>query len=423
VTLAPPDRDALKLWDSPGGGCEPSPVRKQDAARRVLHVIPAVARRYGGPSLAVIRMCKSLQTAGVTPTIVATDADGRGSLPVTHGELIDYEGVPTRFFARQWSESFKYSRPLAVWLKRHVSEFDVVHIHAVFSHSSLAAAAAAQHSGVPCIVRPLGSLSPWALRRRRLLKQLLWRGGVRRMLAAAAAVHCTSASEQQHVARITGRPGVVIPLGVDAPATSVADPAAGGFDRPTADCDPYILTLGRLHPVKGLDLLIPAFLELAGKGYERWRLVLAGDGEPRYVAGLAERFGAHPAWHRVEFAGWVDGERKSQLLRHAALLAMPSHQENFGLAAFEALAHSVPVLVSSCIDVADEIRDADAGWVAELNPVSLRNSLSEALSSSGERAERGANGRRLVVGRYTWPAVAERLSDLYELVTSTRTTA
>ena len=425
VKLAPPDRETVTLWDRPGHGCEPSPVGVQAAVRSALHVIPAVARRYGGPSVAVVRMCQSLKAAGVEPTIVTTDADGRGSLPVPHDGLIDHEGVPTRFFARQWSESFKYSRQLARWLKRHAAEFDVVHIHAVFSHSSLAAAAAAQRAGLPYIVRPLGSLSPWALRRRRLLKQLLWRTGVRRMLTTAAAIHCTSASEQQYVARVSGRSGIVIPLGVDMPALGHADPNSSTdvTPAPAAGRDPYILVLGRLHPVKGLDLLLPAFLDLARDRFRDWRLVLAGDGDAKYIASLDRNLGTHPAWHRVEFTGWVDGERKSQLLRHAALLAMPSHQENFGLAAFEALAHGVPVLVSSCIDVADEIRDARAGWVADLTPESLKTSLAAALTDAGNRTARGARGRALVAERYSWTAVAERLSALYQQVSSARGTA
>jgi glycosyltransferase involved in cell wall biosynthesis len=366
-------------------------------------------------------MCQSLKACSVEPTIVTTDADGSGSLRVKRDELVDHEGVPTRFFVRQWSEAFKYSRPLSTWLKRHMSEFDVVHVHAVFSHSSLAAAAAARRAGVPYIVRPLGSLSPWALRQRRVLKQLLWRAGVKRMLTAAAAIHCTSRSEQDHVARVVARSGVVIPLGADVPPGGAKVNAAfGGFADPVTGDDPYILVLGRLHPVKGLDLLVPAFLELARERFQNWRLILAGDGDARYVAKLEGRFGSHPAWDRIGFTGWIDGDRKTQLLRRASLLAMPSYQENFGLAAFEALAQGVPVLVSSSVDAAADIRDAGAGWVADLTCESLKDSLAEALADADGRAVRGARGRALVADRYSWNTVAERLKLLYEQVCRAR---
>src|SRR5438045_9411043 len=117
---------------------------------RVLHVIPGVAARYGGPSQAVFEMCWALGEQGVDALVVTTDADGPGRLKVERARPITHRGVPTIFFSRQLSEAFKYSHPLAVWLTRKVGRFDVVHIHAIFSHSSLAAARACRRHGIPC---------------------------------------------------------------------------------------------------------------------------------------------------------------------------------------------------------------------------------------------------------------------------------
>src|SRR5439155_17790873 len=104
---------------------------------KILHVIPGVAPRYGGPSQAIIQMCRALQTEGEEVLIASTDADGASRLRVETGAPTVYQGVPTIFFPRQWSEAFKYSRSLARWLDANVDSFDVVHIHAVFSHSSI----------------------------------------------------------------------------------------------------------------------------------------------------------------------------------------------------------------------------------------------------------------------------------------------
>src|SRR2546423_4881738 len=76
-----------------------------------LHVIPAVAARYGGPSRAIFEMCRALQIKGVQTTIATTDADGMGRLPIQLGEAVTYPGVRTFFFPRQWSGAFKYSHP------------------------------------------------------------------------------------------------------------------------------------------------------------------------------------------------------------------------------------------------------------------------------------------------------------------------
>src|SRR5687768_7405033 len=104
---------------------------------KVLHVIPSVAARYGGPSRAVVEMCAALYGQGIETLIASTDADGDKRLEVELGKPTTFQGVPAIFFTRQWTESYKYSHPLAVWLDEHVADFEVVHIHAVFSHSSI----------------------------------------------------------------------------------------------------------------------------------------------------------------------------------------------------------------------------------------------------------------------------------------------
>ena len=109
---------------------------------KILHVIPAIAPRYGGPSQAIIEMCWALQREGTEVLIATTDADGECRLAVGTETQTVYRSVPTVFFRRQLSEAFKYSHYLACWLDKNVDSFDVVHIHAVFSHSSIAAARA-----------------------------------------------------------------------------------------------------------------------------------------------------------------------------------------------------------------------------------------------------------------------------------------
>lgn len=378
---------------------------------RVLHVIPSVAPRYGGPSAAIFEICRSLAQTGVEVTVASTDADGPGRLPVALERRIDYQGVPAIFFSRQWSEAFKYSRPLARWLRRHVTDFDVVHVHAVFSHASMAAAAASQRAGVPYIVRPLGSLNRWALGHKRLRKFVFWRAGVRSMLHHAQAIHYTSEPEREQAEACLGpHRGVVIPLGVAAPARGDFDPH--GCDR--SPSGPYVLALGRLHPVKGLELLFDVFIELVRDRFPEWKLKVVGEGEPAYVASLKQRAREQGGENVISFTGWLDGAAKQAVLRGAQLLAMPSQQENFGMAAFEALAWGVPVLVSSQVDLAADIGAAEAGWIAPLDRRSLTEALANSLGNDAERARRGRAGQTLVRERFAWPVIAGRLNELYQ---------
>jgi len=386
---------------------------------KVLHVIPAVAARYGGPSRAIFEMCRALQTCGVELLIAATDADGAGRLPVEPGKVIDYQGVPTVFFSRQWSEAFKYSRPLAQWMNANVAAFDVAHIHAVFSHACLAAARACRRNGVPYIVRPLGTLAPWSLRQKAFRKQVMWNAGVRKMLRAAAAIHYTTTEERRLVEEsLPLERGVVIPLPVDASESRPSDTAMPLYNLPVELGEhPYVLVLSRLHPKKGLESLIRAFARLIRQDeFHGWRLALAGEGEPPYTASLRQL--AHEAGSNgnVVFTGWLEGEAKTAALQNAALLALPSYQENFGLCVVEALACGVPVLVSPHVNLAAEISAAGVGWVAQADEVSLGNVLAEIIRNAKERSRRGDAGRDFA-RRYLPDQVALELLKLYEAIT------
>jgi glycosyltransferase involved in cell wall biosynthesis len=397
-----------------GGMLNITPRANNSPSLKILHVIPSVAPRYGGPSQAVFTTCRALQDQGATVLIATTNADGSGELPVALGEEINYQGAPTIFFDRQWSEALKYSRPLALWLDRNVKNFDLAHIHAVFSHACVAAARACRKNGVPYLVRPLGTLDPWSLKQKSVRKRLFWHSGVKQMLSGAAAIHYTSDEERRLAEAGLGLSGgVVVPNGLD---LSFVDRRAKPFDAPQSEIGgtPYVLALSRIHPKKGFELLIESFAALKKSGlFGPWRLVFAGDGDAGYVnqlKALARRSGLNGD---ALFVGWLEGDRKYAALKDASLLAMPSYQENFGISLIEAMACGVPVLVSPHVNLAPEIEKAGAGWVAALREDELANALADALGNEQERRRRGNNGRDLA-GGYAAAEVATKLIDLYK---------
>ena len=364
---------------------------------RVLHVIPSVAERSGGPATAIVPMCRVLMQQGIEVLLLST-TDG---LSEVRG-AIEYKGVPALLFAPQLGASFKYSRPLAAWLSANIKNFDLVHIHAVFNHSSVAAARACRKFGVPYIVRPLGTLDPWSMTRKSLRKRLFWQVYGKAMLRGATAVHYTSEVEKLSTERHLGLDhGKVIPLGIDASHSN-------GHARD----ERYVLVLSRLHPKKGLDILIDAFLSISKNGLANWRLVIAGDGPPDYVSKLKSKVAASSQPERVVFTGWLNDDRKHAMLGGASLLALPSYQENFGLCVMEALSHSVPVLVSPNVNLAAEIASANAGWIAAIDKDALAAKLAEALSDHEELARRGRAGKQLSE-RYSWENTTRELTALY----------
>lgn len=366
---------------------------------RVLHIIPSVSERSGGPATAIVPMCRALMQRGIEVLLITTGAG-----------LEQFRGVPSKFFPAQLGESFKYSRPLATWLSSNIKDFDLAHIHAVFNHSSVASARACRRAGVPYVIRPLGTLDPWSMAQKSLRKRLFWRVFGKRMLGHAAAVHYTTEAEKLSTESLTGmNHGKVIPLGIDA---NISISPTSGF--PELAHAPYVLVLSRLHPKKGLNVLIDAFLSLVQvQQFSQWRLVLAGDGPADYVSKLKRRVAASSQPNRILFTGWLEGEQKHAMLSGASLLALPSHQENFGLCVMEALAHSVPVLVSPAVNLATEIASGNAGWIAAIDQEALKAKLAEALSNREELAKRGRAGKQLS-RKYSWENAARNLVDLYQ---------
>ena len=391
-----------------------TPARAGDSGRRMraLHVVPAVAPRYGGPSEVALRSVASLREAGIDALLATTDADGEGRLLVATGEEADYLGVPCIFFPRWRGESLKPSPELARWLRGHAGEFDVVHVHSVFSHSSIAAGRAARRAGVPYVVRPLGQLDEWSLAqhawRKRAFLALAGRGFVER----AAALHWTDESEKRRAPRFAaGRPSFVAPLGVDERLFEA---------REAGEREPVVLFLSRLHPKKNVEALIDAFASL-GTEAEGWRLVVAGDGEEAYVASLRSRAAA--SGRAVDFVGWLTGEQKARVLASSALFVLPSRQENFGIVVAEAMAAGTPVVVSESVALSGDVRRVKAGWVTPQDADGLSRVLSEAISSPSERARRGGAGRGLAEERYRWSAVARELASRYEALAAEKRAA
>jgi glycosyltransferase involved in cell wall biosynthesis len=349
-------------------------------------------------------MCRALMQQGVEILLITTNAE------LNAPEVSEYKGVPAKWFPVEFGESFKYSRPLASWLGANVHHFDLLHVHAVFNHSSVAATRACRRARVPYVIRPLGTLDPWSMTQKSLRKRVFWQVAGKRMMQSAAAMHYTSEAEKLSTERLTGlNHGRVVPLGIETTTTISREKLEHHF--PSLAHDPYVLVLSRLHPKKSLDVLIEAFLSLVQQQqFSKWRLVLAGDGHADYVSKLKHMAASEP---RILFTGWVGGDQKRALLGGASLLALPSHQENFGLCVMEAMSHSVPVLVSPGVNLAPEIVSANAGWVAAIDREALTTKLAEALSDGAELAKRGRAGQQLS-RQYSWENAATRLVQLYQ---------
>jgi glycosyltransferase involved in cell wall biosynthesis len=364
---------------------------------KVLHVIPAIAACYGGPSKVVIDTCRALRDAGIDADIATTNADENGDLriPVDVPALVD--GVPVYFFPRQNRWRYKPSWGLTRWLRDNVTRYDLLHIHALFSYSTVVAARYARKYNVPYIMLPHGTLSAWPLRKNLMAKKIYLTVIEKKNLKRAAAVHFT-AEDELLTSVAVGRSNFVLPYVVDLAVSGNAC-VAGRASQPR------ILFLSRIDPKKGLDLLIDALGKLREAG-EEFEFVIAGSGDQAYERQVESMIADKNLSSVTKFAGFVEGNSKSSLLKSADIFVLPSYGENFGIAVTEAMAAGLPVIVSDRVNIHDHIRAAQAGVVVAPETQPLQRALWTLLHDSRLRQEMGENGARLVSDKFAASAIA-----------------
>ena len=389
---------------------------------RVLHVIPSLSPADGGTSQAALGMCHHLRAvAGVAAEIATTRVNvaGERSEPAV-------DEVPVHWLTRSCSRAWKYSRSLGTWLDSHAGEYDLVHAHAVFTYSTLAARRAAAASGIPLVITPHGMLAPYSLGRKRLRKFWYWHLVEKRNLVAASCVHATAPTEQDEIARLVpGCRTVCVSLGVD-PAAWEIPKVRGVFRRRFGIPEeaPLLLYLSRIHSKKGLaDVLLPALARLPSGVH----LAVVGEAdasEPEQGAlarAVAKRLGLA---RRVTFTGPIYGDEKWAAYDDADLYVLPSVHENFGITTIEAMARGLPCVVSPGVQCAPFVGRAQAGRIVPRDAAALASALNCLLEAPpAERQEMGRRGQEFVARELTWSQTARRLAELYHDLLQSRGTS
>ena len=386
---------------------------------KVLHVIPSVSPCRGGPSKAVIEMVTALRQAGVQAEIATTNDDGAATLDVPLNELNNHQGVPVRFFKRISPpigviREFAYSPSFQRWLKNNIQHYDVIHVHAIFSFCSSYAMSLARRRGVPFVVRPIGQLEKWSLQQSKSRKARYLDLIERKNLLAASCVQFTAESERDQALEVIPKlKHQVIPLGlaIPMPLEQARHKLREHWHLDRAV--PTILYLSRLHPKKGLDLLLDA---LAIVDDFPFKLIIAGDGDAVFVNALKDKIKRLELEQHCEFIGYSKGPEKNLLLQGADLFVLTSHSENFGIAVLEAMASGTAVLVSRSVALSAEVEKHKLGFVCDLEVNAIRRELIDALADLENTHDLGVSARDYVELHYQWSSIAGRLIKLYKSV-------
>ena len=334
---------------------------------KLLRLIATLDPRHGGPSAGLKAITPVLAAAGHETEFVSFDDPAEAHAFDSPAPLHALGPTPP---------GYGYNRKLDAWLAANVERFDAVFVHGLWQYHGRAVRRHAR--GVrPYFVFPHGMLDPWFRRAyplKHVKKWLYWQLCERHVLRDAAAVLFTS-SEERRLARLSFQPYQVreriVSYGTAAPSGDPArQRAAFHAALPALGRRPFWLFLGRVHPKKGVDLLIEAYARLAAEAAMSEQslptLVIAGPcSDPAWERKLRAAAARVPRRGEVLWTGMLTGDAKIGALREAEAFVLPSHQENFGIAVAEALAVGTPVLISDKVNISAEIAHDTAGFVAE----------------------------------------------------------
>jgi glycosyltransferase involved in cell wall biosynthesis len=386
---------------------------------RILQIVPSVSLIYGGPSQMVLGFSAALARQGAEVTLLTTDSNGdfgQPPLDVPLDRPVEQDGYTIRYFRCAPFRRYKFSLPLLTWLWQHALEFDIAHIHALFSPVSSLAAMVARSRQLPYLLRPLGTLDPADLRKKRQLKQIYAALLERANLAGAAAIHFTSAQEAKVSERFgTATRDLVLPLGVSLP--NPPDQPEGyleDFGIPL-DGTPLLLFMSRVDPKKGLDLLIPALEQLRQEKVPVHFILAGGNPQnPSYEEQVGDHLRSSNLNQHTTITGFVSGDVKAALLARSDLFVLPSYYENFGIAVAEAMGAGLPVVISDQVHIWEDIHQSESGWVTPCEVKPLTEALRQALTDADSRRQKGQNARQFAQEHYSWDAIARQTLQIYQ---------
>jgi glycosyltransferase involved in cell wall biosynthesis len=292
-----------------------------------------------------------------------------------------------------------------------VAGTDVIHGHGLYVGTNWVFGREARRQCKPLVYHVHGFFEPWILNRSRLKKRLVhWLFENANFKHVQLWRALTAKEADQIRAQGIEGPIVVVPNGLDLREYSPGPDLQGGvpLDPRFAKNSLRLLFLSRVHPKKGLDLLLPAWARL-GQRCKDWQLVIAGPDDGGYRAHVQELAKSLGIADWICFTGTVTGPAKLALLRSADLFVLPSYSEGFPMSLLEAMACELPVVATGACNF-PEISQAQAGWECEATIDSLAGALRTALDAdASERKQRGRKGRQLVEHRYGWAAIVEQL--------------
>jgi glycosyltransferase involved in cell wall biosynthesis len=384
----------------------------------VLHVIPYMDPRAGGPPVVVRRLARLAETRGwdarvLTTALYCDDVQGLE-------ERLSVDVPAIILSSRSRLGAILSPRTLLATVSELKRGIEVVHFHGLWSPWMTWAAACCRRLALPYVVMPHGMLDPQSVRRRGFMKRSYIAVAERRMLSAASRIIFTT-SEEERLARelVPWLPlGAIVPLAPDLPSSNISQGRALFLDTfPQLRETRNVLFLGRIHEKKGPDRLIMALPQVV-QSIPAAMLIMAGTGTDSYLARLKSQAVKLGVADKIVWTGSLEGSVKLGGFAASEIFVLPSRQENFAITVAEAMAVGLPVIVSDRVNTCKMILDADVGIViADLDiEKQLARSIAGLLGDTRRAKAMGERGQAYAARELTWGRSADAMYRTYDFV-------
>jgi glycosyltransferase involved in cell wall biosynthesis len=378
---------------------------------RILNIC-AYTWEIGGPARTIYDHTSEALKAGHQVDILSPFTPGDKLYPAPDGARI-FPCKRTPFISRIYRE---FSWELLDFIKRHVHEYDVIHIHGIWHFGSLAPFLVKNRAAKVITIH--GLLDQWALQQSKWKKQLVTSLFQKRLLLKADRIHVLNRTEEEDVIRYLGqRPDTIvcIPNGIN--ISDYSDlPPKGNFRKALhiSSDKKLVLFMSRLNKKKGLDLLLPAF-ESYQKKHRNTVLILAGP-DDGYLTQAEQYIKDNDLSEHIKMAGMLTGETKKSALSDADVFVLPTYSEGLSIAVLENMAAGVASVVSSHTGLDQEIQQYQAAAVTKLSSEDIEAQLEKVLHDDDYRKTLISNASRMIEENFDISAVSQRLINEYQKI-------
>lgn len=364
---------------------------------KIIHIVPSIGNESSGPSYSVTRLCSELVAQNQDVILASLD------FPLNTILLKFLKTFPLGLGPQRLGRSPSMRKWLFVEGKSGL--IDILHNHSLWMMPNVYPCSVSRRYNIPLVVSPRGTLSEWAFSSGSMVKKVFWPLLQEPAIKATTFFHATAFSEYKDIRRMGFKQPVgIIPNGIDIPQHK----RSNNRDKRT------ILFLGRIHPIKGVDMLLEAWGIISPR-FQEWQLRIAGPDNDGYLSRM-KSLSAHLKLKRIEFSGPLYGEAKLKAYRDAELFILPSHSENFGMSVAEALAAGTPVIVSKGAPWEGVERER-AGWWIDMGLDPLVACLEIALCIPRETLHcMGIKGRNWMQRDFSWEDIAQKTNQAYQWI-------